>query len=130
MLSAFGEVNDVLPLLQAGATGYLVKEASLAEIAAAVRAVAQGKIPLSPTVAANMAVHQVRSVGESAQRPLTQREREVLGLVVAGKSNRQIAMILKISEKTVEKHLTEIFRELKVTTRGAAAVRAVRERLV
>jgi DNA-binding NarL/FixJ family response regulator len=121
MLSAFGEVNDVLPLLQAGATGYLLKEASLAEIVAAVRAVARGEKRLSAAVANSLADHAIRGTTMST---LTPRQMEVLRLAAKGWKNARIARALGIEERTVRSHLEQVFDELDVDNRTAVVAKA------
>jgi DNA-binding NarL/FixJ family response regulator len=121
MLSAFGEANDVLPIMQAGAIGYLVKEASLAEIVVAVRAVARGEKRLSTAVTNSLADHAVRGTTMST---LTPRQMEVLRLAAKGWKNARIARELGIEERTVRSHLEQVFDELDVDNRMAAVVKA------
>lgn len=130
ILTAYAELDSVLTLIDAGVTGYLLKDEDPATISAAVRAVARGEPWLSARVAVNMLDRRVRSTGEPPPPLLSVRGLDVLRLVVAGKTNHEIGVTLGISEKTVEKHLAEVFAKLGVSSRVEAAVRAVREGLV
>jgi len=129
VLSAHDDPLYIRELLESGAAGYLVKEEAPETIIEAVRGVAhdeQGWV--SRKIAAQM-VSWVRG-DETSEVKLTQREMDVLRLVVEGKTNQNIGVILGISEKTVEKYLYAIFTKLGVTSRVEAAVYAVREGLV
>jgi DNA-binding NarL/FixJ family response regulator len=130
ILTAYAELDHVLTLIDAGVIGYLLKDEDPAAISAAVRAVARGEPWLSARVAVSMLDRRVRSTGEPPQPLLSVRGLDVLRLVVAGKTNHEIGVTLGISEKTVEKHLAEVFAKLGVSSRVEAAVRAVREGLV
>lgn len=116
VLTTYDTDADVLPAIEAGATGYLLKDAPRDELFAAVRAAADGRVVLSPAVAARL-VSRVRT---PAAEPLSAREREVLRLVARGTSNREIAAGLFISEATVKTHLTHIYGKLGVKDRAAA----------
>lgn len=127
-LSAHQDKEYISGLLASGAAGYLTKGESPQAIVEAVRGVARGEQGwVSREVAAQMAswTHQ-----DAKQSPLTEREFEVLRLVVEGKTNLEIGHALGISDKTVEKHLEGVFSKLAVTSRVEAAVRAVREGMV
>jgi DNA-binding NarL/FixJ family response regulator len=124
VLTSFSDRPRILGALEAGACGYLLKDASSDEVAAGIRAAARGESPLDPRAA--------RTVLEARTEPdplaaLSQREREVLALLVEGLPNKLIARRLEISEKTVKSHLTRIFRELDVTDRTQAALWAERQ---
>ncbi len=126
-LSAHDDPVYIRGLLESGAAGYLMKEEAPDTIIEAVRGVAQGdKGWVSRRVAARVSAWME---GPDKAR-LTTREQEVLRLMVKGKTNQAIAMDLEISEKTVEKHVGEIFVKLGVTSRVEAAVYAVRAGLV
>lgn len=112
--------------LDAGAIGYLLKDAEPDEIAKAVMAAARGESPLDPR--AGRALLSARSSG-SPLDALSEREREVLRLVVQGLPNKLIARELSISEKTVKTHLTNVFRTIGVTDRTQAALWAERNGL-
>jgi DNA-binding NarL/FixJ family response regulator len=119
--------SEVLGALDAGAIGYLLKDASPDELRAGVRAAARGESPLSPKAA--RAVIAARDVGQEAPE-LTAREREVLSCVAEGLPNKRIARRLEISEKTVKAHLTSIFQQIGVSDRTQAALWATRQGLV
>jgi DNA-binding NarL/FixJ family response regulator len=106
----------VLAAIEAGATGYLLKDAPPAELFRAVRAAAGGEAVLSPSVATRV-VGQMRA---PSQEPISQRELEVLELVAQGTSNRDTAAQLFISEATVKTHLMHIYAKLGVNDRAAA----------
>jgi DNA-binding NarL/FixJ family response regulator len=110
----------VLPAIEAGATGYLLKDAPRAELLRAVRAAARGEGVLSPSVATRL-MSRVRTPDV---QPLSQRELEVLELVAAGNTNRETAARLLISEATVKTHLQSIYGKLGVSDRAAAVAEA------
>ena len=120
MLTSFAEQERVIAALDAGAIGYLLKDADPAELLRAVRAGAIGEAPFSPR-AAQALVGRRRSQHQ-AEAVLTAREREVLALVAEGLANKLIARRLGISEKTVKAHLTSIYHALGVTDRTQAAL--------
>ncbi|HLE16567.1 MAG TPA: response regulator transcription factor [Anaerolineales bacterium] len=125
-LSAHDDREYIQELLASGASGYLTKEEVPEMIVEAVRGVARGEQGwLSRRVAAQVSAFLQAS--PASNRDLTAREREVLSGVVAGKTNQEIALGMKISVKTVEKHMESIFRKLEVSSRVEAAVQAVRE---
>ncbi|MYS37862.1 LuxR family two component transcriptional regulator [Streptomyces sp. KhCrAH-43] len=111
--------TDTLPAIEAGATGYLLKDAPREELFTAVRAAAEGRTVLSPAVASRL-VSAVRAPAAAGNETLSAREREVLALVARGTSNREIAAGLFISEATVKTHLTHLFAKLGVKDRAAA----------
>ena len=123
VLTAFSDRRRILGALEAGACGYLLKDAASEDVAEGIRAAARGESPLDPRAA--------RTVLSARSEPdplagLSSREREVLDLLVEGLPNKLIARRLEISEKTVKSHLTRIFRELDVTDRTQAALWAER----
>ena len=124
ILGPNGAGNDtdshVLPAIEAGATGYLLKDAPRGELLRAVRAAAQGQAVLSPAVASRL-MSRVRAPGAE---PLSQRELEILELVAAGTTNREAAARLFISEATVKTHLLHIYAKLGVSDRAAAVAEA------
>jgi DNA-binding NarL/FixJ family response regulator len=127
-LSAHDDKEYIQGLLASGAAGYLIKEELPQTIVEAVRGVARGEQGwVSRQVAAQMTAWTQE---ESAKQELTKREREVLQLVVEGKTNQEIALALGISDKTVEKHLEGVYSKLGVASRVEAAVHAVRAGLV
>ena len=126
VLTSFAEHDRVLAALDAGAVGYLLKDAEPEELRRAVRAAARGESPLSPKAAG--AVLAARSEGTTAPE-LSEREREVLALVAQGLPNKLIARRLEISEKTVKAHLTRVYQQIGVTDRTQAAIWARRRGL-
>jgi DNA-binding NarL/FixJ family response regulator len=123
ILTSFSDRERILRALDAGAVGYVLKDAEPEELARAVRAAAQGEAPLDPKAAS--ALLSVRTQ-PSAAEALSEREREVLAMVAEGLPNKLIARELSISEKTVKAHLTSIFRRIDVTDRTQAALWAQR----
>ena len=126
-MTSFVEGAKVRGALEAGAAGYLLKDADADEVAQAIRAAVAGQMHLDPTVARLLA----DSVRDADRRgdDLTAREREVLGLVALGASNRQIAESLVVSERTARTHVSAILRKLGLVSRTQAALWAVREGL-
>lgn len=120
VLTAFSDRAQVLAALDAGARGYLLKDAEPDELLRGIRAAARGDAPLDPRAA-----HAVLT-RETVGATLTAREREVLKLVADGLPNKQIARALGITEKTVKAHMTKIFAAIGVTDRTAAALWAHR----
>ncbi|OZM72170.1 DNA-binding response regulator [Amycolatopsis antarctica] len=116
VLTTYDTDSDVLPAIEAGATGYLLKDAPREELFRAVRATARGEAVLSPAVASRIMV-QMRA---PAQEPLSARELEVLGLVSRGSTNKEAAARLFISEATVKTHLLHAYAKLGVRDRAAA----------
>jgi len=120
VLTTYDTDSHVLPAIEAGATGYLLKDAPRAELLRAVRAAARGEAVLSPSVAARL-MSRVRA---PATESLSQRELEILELVAAGSTNREAAARLFISEATVKTHLLHIYAKLGVGDRAAAVAEA------
>jgi DNA-binding NarL/FixJ family response regulator len=130
VLTAHDEQRHVIPLLQAGAIGYLPKSVGLDELLEAIRAAARGESVLPPSVAS--AVLRYIAGEEPLEDPqlLTDRELEVLTLAAEGLTNYDIAQRLYISVRTVEAHLTHIYNKLGVSSRTEAAVHALRRGLI
>ncbi len=126
VLTSFSDRERILRALDAGAAGYLLKDAEPDELERAVRAAARGDVPLDPKAA--RALLSARTETSPADE-LSGREREVLLMVVEGLPNKLIARRLEISEKTVKAHLTNVFRRLGVTDRTQAALWAERNGL-
>ncbi|MFI6595810.1 response regulator [Nonomuraea sp. NPDC050536] len=120
VLTTFGDDADVVPAIEQGATGYLLKDTPRAELRRAVQAAARGETVLSPSVA-GVLTHRLRA---PEPRTLSRRELEVLGLVARGATNRDIAGKLFITEATVKTHLLHIFAKLEVNDRAAAVAAA------
>ena len=129
-LTSFAEEERVHAALQAGASGYVLKDSDADDVAAAVRAAHHGELQIDPGVARRL-VSSLRE-GRSFDRvsELTSRELDVLRLVAAGKPNKQIAADLDISERTARTHVSRILRKLHLSSRTQAALWAVREGLV
>jgi DNA-binding NarL/FixJ family response regulator len=120
VLTTYDTDSHVLPAIEAGATGYLLKDAPRAELLRAVRAAARGEAVLSPSVAARL-MNRLRT---PAAGPLSPRELEVLQLVAAGNTNREAAARLFITEATVKTHLINIYAKLDVSDRASAVAEA------
>jgi DNA-binding NarL/FixJ family response regulator len=132
VLTTYDTDSDTLPAIEAGATGYLLKDAPREELFTAVRAAALGRTVLSPAVASRL-VSRVRTPAAPGARggePLSAREREVLELVAKGTSNREIAKELFISEATVKTHLAHLYAKLGVKDRAAAVAVAYDRRIL
>ena len=112
---------DILRAVEAGATGYVLKDAPREELYGAIRAAAEGKPLLSPDVAA----HLVERVRWPSEEGLSGRELEVLGLVARGKGNKEIARTLWISEATVKSHLLHVYEKLGAADRASAVAAAM-----
>jgi DNA-binding NarL/FixJ family response regulator len=125
VLTSFSDRSRILDAIDAGAIGYLLKDAEPDELLRGIRAAARGESPLDPKAASTV----LTRTGDRAAE-LTDREEEVLRLVGAGMPNKLIALRLGISEKTVKSHLTNIFHRLDVTDRTQAALWAQRHGLV
>ncbi|MBV9049614.1 MAG: response regulator transcription factor [Solirubrobacterales bacterium] len=132
VLTSFLDDDRLMPAIQAGAAGYLLKDVKPSELARAIRAADAGEAIIAPTAAARL----VRAIADGS-RPvlaeperLTRREREVLELIVKGRANKRIAFELGISEKTVKTHVGHLLAKLGVSDRTQAALLAVREGLV
>jgi DNA-binding NarL/FixJ family response regulator len=123
VLTSFSDQPRILGAIEAGAVGYLLKDASSEDVVAGIRAAARGESPLDPRAART--VLDARAAPDPLA-PFSQRERDVLNLLAAGLPNKLIARRLEISEKTVKSHLTRIFRELGVSDRTQAALWAER----
>lgn len=128
VFTAYGADERVVGAIRSGAQGYLLKGASTAEIAQAIRTVAAGESHLQPRVAATL-MDELRHPRRDGAG-LSPREREVLRLVVDGRSNKEIARAMGISERTVKFHVTALLTKLDADNRAQAAAAAVQRRLV
>jgi len=126
VLTTYDTDADILRAVEAGATGYLLKETPREELFGAIRATALGRSVLSPTVASRL----VGRAREPNERALSAREIEVLMLVARGTSNKLIARELEIGETTVKTHLLHIFSKLGVDDRTAAVTTAVEKGII
>ncbi|HEY3944980.1 MAG TPA: response regulator transcription factor [Solirubrobacteraceae bacterium] len=131
-LTSFLDDERLLPAIEAGAAGYLLKDVEPSELARAVRVAKAGEAMLDPAAAARLvdAVAYGATPAPAARDRLTRREQEVLELLAAGRSNKRIAFELGISEKTVKAHVGRVLAKLGVSDRTEAAVLAVSEGLV
>jgi DNA-binding NarL/FixJ family response regulator len=116
VMTTYDSDADVLPAIQAGATGYLLKDAESADLLGAIRAAAGGETVLAPSVASRL----VGTLRTPPEEPLSEREVEVLALIARGHSNREAARRLFISEATVKTHLLHVYAKLGVNDRAAA----------
>ena len=135
MLTISDDEADLFDAIKAGASGYLLKEISIEEVADAVRSVAAGQSSISPSMASKLltefAAMSKRDAAERLPAPkLTDREMQVLRLVAQGLGNRDIAKKLFISENTVKNHIRNILEKLHLHSRMEAVVYAVREKLL
>jgi DNA-binding NarL/FixJ family response regulator len=129
-LTSFAEEARVHAALEAGASGYLLKDSDADDVAAAVRAAHRGELQLDPGIARRLMSSLREGRGDAPASELTSRELDVLRLVAAGKPNKQIAAELSISERTARTHVSRILRKLRLSSRTQAALWAVREGLV
>lgn len=127
-LTSFQEGHLVQNALQAGAIGYLLKDVSVDELARAVRLAAQGQPSLAP--AAGQALVQTATQAPKLGHDLTERERDVLALLVEGLSNQQVAERLVISPATVKFHISSIRSKLRATSRTEVVILAMQHKLV
>jgi DNA-binding NarL/FixJ family response regulator len=127
-LTSFIEEERVTAALEAGATGYLLKDAEADDVAAAVRRAHAGEVHLDPQVA-RMLAHRVRNPIPDHE-PLTEREREVLRQVARGHSNKEIAALLDITERTARTHVSNILGKLDLASRTQAALWAIEHKAV
>ncbi len=136
MLTISDEEADLYEAIKAGASGYLLKEIPIEEVADAIRSVWAGQSRISPSMASKLLTEFAaisKASGEKPQMPapkLTDREMEVLGLVAQGLNNRDIARQLYISENTVKNHIRNILEKLHLHSRMEAVVYAVREKMI
>ncbi|MFF9854064.1 response regulator [Streptomyces litmocidini] len=130
IVTSFTEQRTVVPALRAGARGYVYKDVDPDALAGAIRSVHAGHVLLQPEVAgALLAQDDSHGGGTGRGSTLTEREREVLGLIADGRSNREIARALVLSEKTVKTHVSNILMKLDLADRTQAALWAVRHGL-
>jgi DNA-binding NarL/FixJ family response regulator len=129
-LTSFGDEQRVHAALEAGASGYLLKDSDADEVSAAIRAAHRGELPLDPAIARGLTSSLRAESRDGADTELTTRELEVLRLVGAGKTNKEIAAELQISERTARTHVSNILSKLGLASRTQAALWAVRQGLV
>jgi len=135
-LTMYEEQQYIFDLVRAGATGYLLKDTDSAQIVSAIKAVYRGESLIHPSVASKiLAEFSLLAQGKGKKRPwvehdLTDREITVLRLVADGKTNKEIANSLNLSEKTVKNHVRNIFHKLQVYDRTQAAILAIRKGII
>ncbi len=127
-LTSFIEEDRVAAALEAGASGYLLKDAEADDVAVAIRRAHAGEVHLDPQVA-RMLAQRIRGA-HPGHEPLTEREREVLRLVARGHSNKEIAALLDITERTARTHVSNILGKLDLASRTQAALWAIEHRAV
>ena len=125
MLTTYDTESDIMAAIDAGASGYLLKDAPPAEVFDAIRRTARGETVLAPAVAATL-VKRTASPGPV----LTGREVAILDLLADGLANKDIAKELMVSEATVKSHLSHIYTKLDVDTRAGAVARAIEQRII
>ncbi|GAA0440135.1 response regulator transcription factor [Streptomyces olivaceiscleroticus] len=126
IVTSFTEQRTVIPALRAGAAGYVYKDIDPEALAGAIRSVHAGHVLLQPEVADALLSQEEAGNGQGRGGSLTEREREVLALIADGRSNREIARALVLSEKTVKTHVSNILMKLDLADRTQAALWAVR----
>ncbi|MFI0979077.1 response regulator [Streptomyces sp. NPDC021093] len=129
IVTSFTEQRTVVPALRAGASGYVYKDVDPDALAGAIRSVHAGHVLLQPEVAGALLSQDEPHNGHGRNTSLTDREREVLALIADGRSNREIARVLVLSEKTVKTHVSNILMKLDLADRTQAALWAVRHGL-
>ncbi|CAM5645082.1 DNA-binding response regulator [Streptomyces spiroverticillatus] len=129
IVTSFTEQRTVVPALRAGASGYVYKDVDPDALAGAIRSVHAGHVLLQPEVAGALLAQDDPHNGQGRSTSLTEREREVLALIADGRSNREIARALVLSEKTVKTHVSNILMKLDLADRTQAALYAVRHGL-
>jgi len=128
VVTSFTEQRTVVPALRAGAAGYVYKDVDPDALAGAIRSIHAGHVLLQPEVAGALLADDT-GAGSGRGTTLTEREREVLELIADGRSNREIARALVLSEKTVKTHVSNILMKLDLADRTQAALWAVRHGL-
>ena len=129
VLTTYDSDSQILRAVEAGAAGYLLKDAPIETLFAAVRSAVSGGSPLAPSVAARL-MHRLAPVPAGGAEALSGRELEVVALVARGASNKEIAHQLHISEATIKTHLAHIFEKLGVADRTSAVTRAIERGLI
>lgn len=130
VVTIYADENHLMPSLNAGARGYILKDQPKTRIAEMLKQAMYGELPLSPAAAALVLNHFATGNPVPEESPLTQRENDVLGLIGKGLSTPDVAEQLGISKYTVEDHLKQIYRKLKISNRAEAALAARRLNLV
>ncbi|MBL8061386.1 MAG: response regulator transcription factor [Anaerolineales bacterium] len=126
VLTTYDTDADILRALEAGATGYLLKDAPPEELFRSIRSAARGEVTLSPSIAGKL----TKRLTHPLERSLSGREIEVLSIAARGDSNKEIAAKLHITEATVKSHFVHIFDKLNVTDRTAAVTLALEKKMI
>ncbi|MEK6618747.1 MAG: response regulator transcription factor [Nitrospirota bacterium] len=135
-LTMYDEQQYIFDLVRAGATGYLLKDTESAQIVEAIRAISRGESLIHPSVASKILAEFSLLAQKKGKKPswvehdLTEREITVLRLVADGKTNKEIANSLGLSEKTVKNHVRNIFHKLQVYDRTQAAILGIRKGII
>jgi DNA-binding NarL/FixJ family response regulator len=133
ILTMYGETKHVIEALKAGARGYILKSVRAKELIEAIRAVHQGRAVLEPGVT-NILLKEFRRLADDSQEAppvgLSKREAEILRLVAQGKSNKDIADLLSLSEQTIKNRLSAVYHKLKVANRAEAVTYAIQQGLI
>jgi len=132
ILTAYDDDEYVLGLLDAGAAGYLLKSARGRDLVNAIRAIRSGESVLHPNIIAKLLKRAITAPVEEHKHPelLSERESEILNLVALGRSNKEVAGELFLSERTIKAHLTNIFNKLNVASRSEAIVKGLKWELI
>jgi two-component system, NarL family, response regulator DevR len=130
LITSFPDEEAITASIMAGASGYLIKNVSRAELLKAVRQIATGQSLLQPEATQKAILHMTSLANKTTANELTEREREVLSLVSRGYTNKQIAEALYLSEKTARNHVSHILEKLGLSRRSEAAAYAVEHKLV
>jgi two-component system response regulator DevR len=125
VLTSFADDREIMDVLQAGATGYVMKSAGAGEILKAIHEAAAGRSIIDPTITGRL-LDRIREPDADPLAPLTPQERRVLALVAEGHSNREIAARLGLAEKTVKNHVSNLLAKLQLANRTEAALFGVR----
>jgi DNA-binding NarL/FixJ family response regulator len=130
VLTSYDDEPYITAAMQAGASGYVLKDAQAAQIVAAVRAVAAGQIAMGSDITHKLISHLTQAAAAEMVEPLSERELEVLDMVASGATNRAIGRALNISERTVQGHIANIFGKLQVASRTEAVTKALQQGLI
>ncbi len=130
VLTSFSEDEKVFASIKAGAQGYLMKDVLPQDLVKAIRTVHRGEAQLDPEIARKLMQEFTNPQPTAPRHDLTERELEVLSLIAHGKTNREIAEALVLSEKTVKTHVSNILQKLHLSDRTQAAVYALRQKIV